>query len=1052
MDAETLKKKLQNKNPLMMSPMAFVLAACGGGSKTQPNVIFFDTPEDELIGLMTNDSKFSYSDDDPITFAISNGHRGEIWMDEDAVEGSLRDVFTKISIFTDAQFEYAGLFDDPTETTDIDVVLSYDAEYLEANDLGFVFSVKRPGNAFNPLADDQSTDGHIYINSNSTTFEYHGFTNFEEAIVTTGLGQQVLMHSVLRALGIRSTYQSFGERPSVEATRFDANAENPLYSVSNRSYSVIEDDLVVNPGVWDILGLMYLYGLNATTNAGDTIYQLSDLSEYTPIYDTSGLDTISFASATENIFAILPSINTTKANLTAAIDVAVGGGYVNEHDGQLTTFAVFGDIENLQTGSGNDTLTGNELSNYINAGDGNDIINITPGADTIFGGAGNDTFNISKNTIDSFSGEVATSTVIKDFELGRDNISFDGYDEVLFTLNENGFAKYTVASDVDIVLENILVDVRLAAPTDVSESLVLSVLDALGQSGWAISSPAYFGKSYDVPDTIENFKIDNSFGQTVNATTSVVGYEQTENELINALLYNDDVQGKWDLPSQTLTYSFHEDSTPGTMLDEYSYNDAASYVIKGVYAASKLPLNEIQRQTVREGLKEFSSVTNLNFVEVDETTEFVGELRFSGTTYDYDNNAGWATVPRLFEISSAGDVWFSENSINDLNWEVGQDQQYSTQQYSTIVHEVGHALGLEHPHEGNLMPLDYDLDKYTVMSYEEQEPSVYHEAITYHSDNIDLEYLDAQTAAGFDHFLYATHLMVYDIAALQHLYGANYDYNSGDTIYTFDERQPFVETIWDGAGIDLIDLANFEVGSTVDLNPGAYSEINYVGWDYGVNLGIAFDCFIENINGTQGFDKISGNNLDNQINGCAGDDIVYGLDGDDIFDWEVGSRGGTDTFYGGLGDDTYVLDTALDLVVEEFNQGIDTVFADFGGSYELTDNVENFISLSEIGNTITDNALDNVIIGSDAPDTIISKSGNDTLMGGEGADIFYVEFGDRKIDVFEFDINEDQVIFMDKSGSEIAMSEITLNTVGVTTELSYAGETLEVLNYEILLA
>ena len=31
MDAETLKKKLQNKNPLMMSPMAFALAACGGG-------------------------------------------------------------------------------------------------------------------------------------------------------------------------------------------------------------------------------------------------------------------------------------------------------------------------------------------------------------------------------------------------------------------------------------------------------------------------------------------------------------------------------------------------------------------------------------------------------------------------------------------------------------------------------------------------------------------------------------------------------------------------------------------------------------------------------------------------------------------------------------------------------------------------------------------------------------------------------------------------------------------------------------------------------------
>ena len=1048
MDADTLKKKLQKQNPLMMSPMAFALAACGGGgggSKTQPNVIFFDTPDDELIGLMTHDSKFSYSGDNPITFAISNGNRGENWMDEQAIEDHVVQTFAKISYFTDAKFEYAGFFEDPLETQEIDVIFSLDAKYLSDNGLNYVFTGRRPGAENNPIAPDLAVDGHIYFNTQSSIFWSNDELNFELGLNETQVGDLILMQSALRALGIRATYHSFGDRPAIDGTRFNVFADTSLYSVSNREYVSIDDAVDTNLGVWDILGLMYLYGLNANTNAGDTVYQLSDLSEYTPIYDTSGYDTVNFSSNTENIFAILPSISTTKANLTDAIEVAVGGGYIAEIDGQLTTFSLFGDIENLRTGSGNDTLTGNELSNHINAGAGNDIINITPGTDTIFGGSGNDTFNVSQNTIDSFSGEVGTSTVIKDFELGRDQISFDGYDEVLFTLNENGFAKYTVFDDLDIVLENIAVDVRLAAPTDVSENPVLSVLDALGQSGWAISSPAYLEKSYGVKDTIENFKIDNSFGQTVNATTSVVGYEQTENELINALLYNDDFQGKWDLPSQTLTYSFHEDSTPGTMLDEYSYSDYASDVDEGVYASNKLPLNEDQRQSVRDALKEFSNVTNLNFVEVDETTELVGELRFSGTTYDYPDAAGWATVPQLFEISRAGDVWFSEKSVSDEFWTVGKDFEYHV-----AVHEIGHALGLEHPHDGTIMPDLYDAVRYTIMSYEDRQS--YNATDTRLSESFDLEELDKQSVGTGDQFHYATHLMVYDIAALQHLYGANYDYNAGDTIYRYDETQPFVEAIWDGAGTDLIDLSNFEVGSTVDLNPGAYSEINYVGWDYGVNLGIAFDCFIENINGTQGADNITGNDLDNQINGCAGDDVLYGLDGADIFDWDVGTRGGSDTFYGGSGDDTYVLDNALDLVVEEFNQGIDTVFADFGGSYELTDNVENFISLSEIGNTITDNALDNVIIGSDAPDTIISKSGNDTLMGGEGADIFYVEFGDRKIDVFEFDINEDQVIFMDKSGSEIAMSEITLNTVGVTTELSYAGETLEILNYEILLA
>ena len=37
MDADTLKKELQKQNPLMMSPMAFALAACGGGGGSDSN-------------------------------------------------------------------------------------------------------------------------------------------------------------------------------------------------------------------------------------------------------------------------------------------------------------------------------------------------------------------------------------------------------------------------------------------------------------------------------------------------------------------------------------------------------------------------------------------------------------------------------------------------------------------------------------------------------------------------------------------------------------------------------------------------------------------------------------------------------------------------------------------------------------------------------------------------------------------------------------------------------------------------------------------------------
>ena len=49
--------------------------------------------------------------------------------------------------------------------------------------------------------------------------------------------------------------------------------------------------------------------------------------------------------------------------------------------------------------------------------------------------------------------------------------------------------------------------------------------------------------------------------------------------------------------------------------------------------------------------------------------------------------------------------------------------------------------------------------------------------------------------------------MVYDIVALQYLYGANNNFNGENTTYTFDPETPFIKTIWDSGGVDTIDLS-----------------------------------------------------------------------------------------------------------------------------------------------------------------------------------------------------------------------------------------------------
>jgi Ca2+-binding RTX toxin-like protein len=103
---------------------------------------------------------------------------------------------------------------------------------------------------------------------------------------------------------------------------------------------------------------------------------------------------------------------------------------------------------------------------------------------------------------------------------------------------------------------------------------------------------------------------------------------------------------------------------------------------------------------------------------------------------------------------------------------------------------------------------------------------------------------------------------------------------------------------------------------------------------------------------------------------------------------------------GGLGDDTYYVNSGGDIVQEKLNEGIDTVFSSI--SYTLGDNLENLTltGTSTITSPIngTGNALNNVLIGNsanntlnglDGDDTISGEDGNDLLNGGRGNDVLY---------------------------------------------------------------
>jgi Ca2+-binding RTX toxin-like protein len=99
-----------------------------------------------------------------------------------------------------------------------------------------------------------------------------------------------------------------------------------------------------------------------------------------------------------------------------------------------------------------------------------------------------------------------------------------------------------------------------------------------------------------------------------------------------------------------------------------------------------------------------------------------------------------------------------------------------------------------------------------------------------------------------------------------------------------------------------------------------------------------------------------------------------------------------DTQTGTAGDDSFVIDNSLDVIVEGLNQGTDTALSSVG--YTLGANVENLTLTGDFDLGGTGNALNNVIVGNAGNNTLAGGEGNDTLLGGEGNDTLWGNAGD----------------------------------------------------------
>lgn len=291
--------------------------------------------------------------------------------------------------------------------------------------------------------------------------------------------------------------------------------------------------------------------------------------------------------------------------------------------------------------------------------------------------------------------------------------------------------------------------------------------------------------------------------------------------------------------ASTVTYSFL--SSPPSYADAQDRNGFAA-------------ANSAQRTAFRQAFALWADVCNLTFTEVTDSAS--SRIRI-GTNSQNGASSGYAYYPGT---SSGGDIYLANDLSQMTNPTVGSFG------FSTILHEIGHAIGLKHPGnynstgggtDGPYLPAAEDNNQYSVMAY------------------------DDHPGMGATQY---TMPSLYDIAAVQYLYGANTSYAAGDNVYSYSASSAFIATIWDGGGTDAIDASNQSRAVTISLVAGTFSSIGVGGYGGGAvnNLAIAYNVTIENAVGGAGADVIVGNAAANRLDGGAGNDTLTGGGGDDV--------------------------------------------------------------------------------------------------------------------------------------------------------------------------